>query len=93
MSDHAYQKKSLTPLEDLATRALTYLVPILVFIFARSKSLKLLGFVGIKLGGFLALKQLLNYKPIDFQKIFLTPLAALVSIIIDSLAWWRKWKA
>lgn len=93
VSDHSYQKKSLTPLEDLATRALTYLVPILVFIFARSKSLKLLGFVGIKLGGFLAFNQLVNYKPIDFQKIFLTPLAALVSIIFDSLAWWRKWKA
>lgn len=93
VSDHSIQKKSLTSLEDLATRALTYLVPILVFIFARSKSLKLLGFVGIKIGGFLAFKQLFNYKPIDFQKIFLTPLAALVSVIFDSLAWWRKWKA
>lgn len=93
VSDHAYQKKALTPIEDLAFRALTYLVPVLVVVLARSTSLKLLGLVGVKIGGFLSFKQLSNYKPIDIQKILLTPLAALVSIIFDSLAWWKKWKA
>lgn len=93
VSSHASQRKPLVPLEDLGIRALTYLAPLLVFVFARSTSLKLLGFIGIKIGGFLSLKQLANYKPIDFPKIFLTPLAALVSIIQDSLSWWKKWKA
>jgi len=93
VSNHNFQKKSLTPLENLAIRALTYVVPVLVFVLARSSSLKLLGFVGIKIGGFLSFKQLVNYKPIDFQKILLTPLAALVSVVLDSLAWWKKWKA
>lgn len=93
VDEHKLTKRELTPLDELAVRALTYLAPLLVFIFSKSKSLKLLGLVGIKIGSFLSFKQLVNYKPIDFQKIALTPLAALVSIIFDSLAWWQKWKA
>jgi hypothetical protein len=93
VDEHRPAKRELTPLDELAVRSLTYLAPLLVFIFSRSRSLKLLGLVGIKLGSFLSFRQLANYKPINFQKIALTPLAALVSIILDSLAWWRKWRA
>lgn len=93
IDEHRSTKKEPTPLDELAIRALTYLAPVLVFIFSRSRSLKLLGLIGIKLGSLLSFRQLANYKPINFQKIALTPLAALVSIIFDSHAWWKKWKA
>lgn len=85
--------RALATPPDLAARVLTYLVPWFVFIFSKSKSLKFIGFVGIKLSSFLSYKQVSNYRPIDFQKIALTPLAALVSTIYDVLAWWKKWKA
>jgi hypothetical protein len=86
-------KTELAPLSDIAVRFLIYLAPIFVFLFSKSKSLKLLSFIGMKVSGFIAFKQLSSFKPIDFQRLALTPLAALVSTIFDLQLWWKKWKA
>lgn len=85
--------EGLLPLSEIGLRFLIYLAPILVFTFTRSKSLKLLGLIGIKISSLISFRQLFSFKPIDFQRIALTPLAALVSVTLNLMTWWKKWKA
>lgn len=88
------EAKPILPLPfDIAVRFLTYLAPVFVLLFSRSKSLKFLGLLGTALGSSIAYKQLRSFKPVDLQRLALTPLAALVTTIFDLLTWWRKWKA
>jgi hypothetical protein len=84
---------NLLPLSEIGLRFLTYLAPFFVFMLTKSKSLKLLGLVGMKLSSFITFRQLSSFKPIDFQRIALTPLAALVSVVLNLITWWKKWKA